>query len=147
MNSRVKALLAMLVVILAVLVIVIDGRRRDAEKRLSELMVQTGQDVENQEQNRERAAEIVASVKRHFALPTEDGEPTVAAIVDVEQLRTQNAFYNKAENGDYLVITTTRAVIYDPEGDQILDVAPVQIQQPTAAEGQVAPADGQVVPE
>lgn len=147
MNSRIKALLGLLVVILAVLVIVIDGRRREAEQRLTELMVQTGQDVQNPEQNRERAAQIVASVKKHFALPTEDGEPTVAAIVDVEQLRTQNAFYNKAENGDYLVITTTRAVIYDPEGDQILDVAPVQIQQPTDAEGQVAPAADQAAPQ
>lgn len=136
MNSKVKGLLALLVIILAVLVIIIDGKRREAEQRLSELMVQTGQDVQNQEQNRERAQQIVDNVKKLFALPEEDGEPTVAAIVDVEQLRKQNAFYNKAENGDYLVITTTRAVIYDPENNMILDVAPVQIQQPAADAGQ-----------
>ena len=130
MDSRLKGLLAFLVVVLAVLVVVIDGKRRTAEDQLAQLMVQTGQDTGNAEANKERAREIIDQVKRHFQLPEEGGEPTVAAIVDVTQLRKQNAFYNKAENGDYLIITTTRAVIYDPEGDRILDIAPVQIQQP-----------------
>jgi uncharacterized protein YpuA (DUF1002 family) len=129
MDSRIKGLLALLVIVLAVLVVVLDGKRRSAEARLNELMVQSGQNVANAEQNKERAREIVTKVKQHFNLPDEDGEPTVAAIVDVEQLRKQNAFYSKAENGDYLIVTTTRAVLYDPEGDRILDVAPVQLQK------------------
>ena len=54
-------------------------------------------------------------------------EPTVASIVDVAKLQ-QNLFYAKAQNGDYLIVTTTRANLYREEDNIILDVVPVQIE-------------------
>lgn len=70
----------------------------------------------------QEADEIVAKVRSLIDLP---GNPTVAAIVNVEKLRKQHAFYAKAENGDFVLITSTRAVLYDPESERILDVVPV----------------------
>ena len=35
---------------------------------------------------------------------------------------------SKAENGDHLVVTPERAILYDPDEDVILDVVPVQVQ-------------------
>lgn len=136
MESRLKVLLSLLVVVLAVLVVVVDGKRRAAEARLSELMVQTGgAEDPNAEANKELAKEIVNKVGELYQLPVEDGEqPTVATIVDVEQLREQNAFYNKAENGDYLILTTTRAVLYRKDEHKIIDVAPVELQEAAPAE-------------
>lgn len=68
-----------------------------------------------------QAAEVVRRVRRHIALP-KDPQPTVAAIVDVEQLRAKNAFYEQAQNGDYLILTADRAMLYRPTEDKILDM-------------------------
>ena len=84
-------------------------------------------DSKQQEQNREKAKEIVERVRRFIMIPA-DLEPTVALIVDVNALRARNAFYNKAQNGDYLIITSERAILFSPTKNIILDVVPVQIQ-------------------
>ncbi len=55
-------------------------------------------------------------------------DPTVATIINAESLKSRNPFYERAENGDHLIVTPTRAVLYDPDKDIILDVIPVQIQ-------------------
>lgn len=127
-----RLLLPVLFILLLGLVVVLDARRRDAEKRLEQISVQLEQ-VQNPEQSREKARGIVKKVQRHVRIP-DTPEPTVAAILDVAKLRERNAFYAKAENGDYLIVTQTRAILYDPEGDVILDMVPVQVQ-PAAAPG------------
>ncbi|MBI3331876.1 hypothetical protein HYZ99_02850 [Candidatus Peregrinibacteria bacterium] len=137
-----KIFTAVLVVALIGLVFLLDMKRREAEARLAELSLQLGEDDPNAEQNREQAKRIIDQVSQLIALP-DDVEPTVASIVDVEVLRSRNAFYNKAENGDYLLVTTDRAILYDPDADIILDVAPVQIQ-PAAEGGANASAAGNV---
>ena len=60
-------------------------------------------------------------------------QPTVATIVDVNALRARNDFYKNAKNGDYLIVTPNRAILYDPNRDMIIDVVPVQLQTPAAA--------------
>jgi len=126
-TPKVRFLLPALVVVLVVLVIVLDAQRRTAERRLEQLSVQLEQVQGNAEENRERARAIVTKARKHIDIPT-DVEPTVAAIVDVAKLRERNPFYNKAENGDYLIVTETRAILYDPDKDRILDVVPVQLE-------------------
>lgn len=79
--------------------------------------------------------EILAKVRTHIDLP-EDAQATVATIVDVEQLRAENPFYEKANNGDYLIVTNTRAILYAADRDVIIDVVPVQMGTgSTAAQG------------
>ena len=85
-----------------------------------------------------RVRRCVGVGSRTGRVPATDVEPTVATIVNVEELRKNNAFYNKAENGDHLVVTTERAILYDPDEDIILDVIPVQLQP---AEPATAPAE------
>ncbi len=90
------------------------------------------------QQNREKAQAIVAEVSELMKVETTP-EPTVATIVDVEKLRQSNPFYNKAENGDYLIVTQTRAILYSQKEKKILDVVPVQIDQtPTAQQSSSA---------
>ncbi len=126
-----KALNMIIVIGLIALVLVLDLRRRDAEKKLMELSVQVEQQGGNQAQNQEIAKQVVARVRKLYVIP-EGIEPTVATIVDVAQLRSRNAFYNKAKNGDHLIVTNDRAILYDPIADKIIDVVPVQIQAPAA---------------
>lgn len=123
-----KLLSLLFIVALVVLVFTLEMRRREAQAQLEQLTVRLEQlQGGNTQQNQEAARRVIDLVKRHIAIP--DGvEPTVATIVDVEALRQRNPFYLKAENGDHLVVTTERAILYDPDEDVILDVIPVQLQ-------------------
>lgn len=123
--AKSKLLTVLIVVALAVLAYVNYAQRVKLAMELKKLTVQleTGDNAENAAQ----AQAIIAKVRRHIDLPT-DPEPTVATIVDVETLRQRNAFYNNAKNGDHLIVTPTRAVLFDPDQDKIIDVIPVQLQ-------------------
>ncbi len=48
-------------------------------------------------------------------------------------MRKTNDFYKKAKNGDNLIITQERAILYDPERSVIIDVVPVTIDKTTPA--------------
>ncbi len=122
----------LVVVGLIVLTLLLDVRRRSAEKKLQELSVRYEQQTGNPAQAKEVAKQIVEKVGKLIKIQA-GTEPTVATIVDVEQLRSRNAFYNKAKNGDHLIVTTDRAILYDPAANIIIDVVPVQLQPPTAA--------------
>ncbi len=117
-------------------------QRRDAISQLKE----TEQELEKIKEFTERggsqvAQEVLEAVGKVMDIPT-DPQPTVATIVDVESLREASPFYDKAENGDHLVITETRAILYDSDRGIILDVVPVSINQeqqqqiPEGEEGQ-----------
>lgn len=130
--KRATFLTTVLVIILVALVVVLDTRRRQVETQLQELSVQMDQLAPERQQNEQLVKQIIAKVKRLIVLPS-DVEPTVATIVDVETLRAQNSFYRSAENGDHLIVTSTRAILYDPDNDIILDVVPVQLKPASPA--------------
>lgn len=122
-----------LILLVGGLVLLLQQNRKYAEK-IHELSLQLDQSAP--EQDPAAAQRIIEEVRGLITIP-EGIEPTVATIVDVEALRARNPFYNSAENGDHLIVTPTRAILYDPDAKQILDVVPVQIT-PAGAE----PAEG-----
>jgi len=62
-------------------------------------------------------------------LITEEEEPTVATIVDVEVLRKDNPeFYKNAQDGDILIIYSKRAIVFRRDKNMIVNVAPVFVQ-------------------
>lgn len=128
---KTKALLPIVLIVLVVLVVVLDTQRRSAQRELKNLTVRLEQLQGNDAANQEKARQVVTKVKKLMDIDT-SVEPTVAAIVDVTKLREKNPFYNKAQNGDYLIVTASRAILYREEDNLILDVVPVQIEaQPT----------------
>lgn len=127
-----RILIPMLLVVLVVVVIALDAQRRQTKAELREVSVQLDQlKGGNTAANQQRAKEVLEKVKLHMDLDT-SVEPTVATIIDVEKLKAQNPFYNKAKNGDFLIVTTSRAVLYDAGADVILDVIPVQLDEAPA---------------
>jgi len=75
----------------------------------------------------EEVAAVVAQVGRLIVLP--EGEtPTVATVSDAERLKGQ-PFFSQAKNGDKVLIYTTarKAVLYSPEQDKIVEVAPLNL--------------------
>ena len=131
-------LVPVLVIVLLILVVFVDARRRAAEKKLEQLTVQLSQSG-NTEENKAKAAAVVNEVRKLIDIP-EGVEPTVATIVDVEALQEKNPFYAKAENGDYLIVTPTRAILYSQKKKMILDVVPVQLDQQAAQQNASKPA-------
>lgn len=106
-----------------------EWQRRETVQQLE----QTAQQLEEiKKSTRGSGAEVAAmvldNVRKHVEIPTEP-EPTVATIVDVDRLRQTSEFYNKANNGDHLIITANRAILYNAERDIVIDVVPVRINQ------------------
>jgi hypothetical protein len=133
-----KLLTVVLVVGLAVLAYVNYMKRVQLATELKKLSVQMEQlATGNNPENVAQAQAIIEKVKKHINLPT-DVEPTVATIVDVEALKSRNEFYANAKNGDHLIVTPTRAILYDADADVILDVVPVQLQAPEGAASSAA---------
>ena len=81
------------------------------------------------EQKQEATKQVVDQLRKHMELPV-DTQITVATIVDVNALRKQNAFYNKAENGDRLILTQDRAILFSATKDRILDMMPIEKTSP-----------------
>ncbi len=133
-----KVLVTVLIIALAALSYVQYSKRMQVAKELEKLTMQMEQlKTGNNPQNVAAAKEIVAKVRRHIMIPG-DVDPTVATIVDIETLRSRNDFYKNAKNGDHLIVTPTRAILYDASQDVIIDVVPVQLEAPNAAASSAA---------
>ncbi|MBI3385840.1 LytR C-terminal domain-containing protein [Candidatus Gottesmanbacteria bacterium] len=80
-----------------------------------------------------KAARIIQAVGKLMALPT-DETPTVAAVTDSQKLPNQPFFAN-AKNGDVvlLYINAKKAILYRPERNQIIDIAPINSQSTPSA--------------
>lgn len=126
-SSLLNIILIIAVIVVGVLFARAEMQRRTAEKDLQkttqELQV-AKQSTQNSSQ--EAANAILEKVRLLINIPS-DPAPTVATITDVDSLRKTNAFYNKAENGDNLIVTADRAILYSPLKNIIIDVIPVQI--------------------
>lgn len=59
-----------------------------------------------------------------------DEEPTVATVLDSEQLKSQD-FFKKAVNGDKLLVFVRagKAILYRPSTHKIIEVAPITINK------------------
>ncbi len=121
-SKLVSALVLGLVVLVGILFVQWQNARTEAQELAAMLVQAQSQGAANEAV----VADVLARVRQHIDLP-EDVQATVATIVDVEKLRLENPFYNNANNGDYLIVTNTRAILYAGDRDVIVDVVPVQV--------------------
>jgi hypothetical protein len=132
MNKK-KLLTVILIVALAGLAYVNYMKRVELATELKKLSVKMEQlQTGNNPESIAEAQAIIDRVRKHINIPS-DVEPTVATIVDVDALKERNDFYKNAKNGDNLIVTPNRAILYDPNADVIIDVVPVQLQSDEAA--------------
>jgi uncharacterized membrane protein len=75
---------------------------------------------------------IINKIKALTVLPEE--EPVLFTVNDANLLKSQQAFFKDAENGDVLLVfqTAGKALIYRESTGQIINAGPVSFQQPTA---------------
>ena len=131
------------IIVVIALFVRAEMERRATQEELTEKAAELEQLRETAQRSGQAVAdEVLTKLRQHIDLPV-DPVPTVATIVDVEQLREANEFYAPAENGDHLVITDRRAILYDSDRDIILDIVPVQINQQQAEEALGEGAEGE----
>lgn len=79
----------------------------------------------------QQSQDLLNRVGKLIELP-KDETPTIATVSDVTKLQGQ-PFFAKAKNGDKVLIYTKnkKAILYNPTLNIIVEVAPVNIGQPT----------------
>jgi hypothetical protein len=66
-------------------------------------------------------SDLIKKVGKHIFLPS--GQVTVSTVVDPDALRKDNPiFYQFAKKGDRVLIYPTKAILYDPAVDLVVDV-------------------------
>ncbi|MEZ4156554.1 MAG: hypothetical protein R3B52_01060 [Candidatus Paceibacterota bacterium] len=92
----------------------------------------------DEELSEEQVAEVIERVRDHITLP-EGEDPLVATIINVEELRAEQAFYQNAENGDILLLfgQAGKAIIYSPSKDRLINVGPIQFDNTAPQEAEV----------
>lgn len=83
---------------------------------------------------KQETAWVLERVNKLIDLP-QDETPTVATVLDKEKLKDQD-FFKKAVNGDKLIIymNAKKAVLYRPNINKIIEVAPVYTDDTKKAE-------------
>ncbi len=72
---------------------------------------------------------IIQDVGKIFELPT--GAPQIATVADVDSLKASQPFFDKARNGDQVLIYDALAILYRPSEHKIINVAPVTKESPS----------------
>jgi len=87
---------------------------------------------------------IVSQIDKFMELPT-DEIPTMYTVADKSKLPNQN-FYEKAENGDKLLIynKVKKAILYRPSINKIIEIGPVSTSPITATSS--GSTNGQLFP-
>lgn len=129
--SKSRGIIVTLIVLsLLGIVAAIEMKRKAVSVQLQELQ---GVQVEETSKGQEAADQIIQDIRKLIDIP-EDEKPTVATIIDIKMLQAQNPFYAKAQNGDHLILTPTRAILYSSQTKKIIDVVPVLLE-PVVGEG------------
>jgi hypothetical protein len=83
-------------------------------------------------------AQLLARVGKLMVLPQE--EPTIATVTDLSKLQNQ-PFFAQATSGDKVLIyaQAKKAILYDPNADKIVNVAPLNLTDAAAQPETPAP--------
>ena len=77
--------------------------------------------------------ELITKVGKLIILPTGE-EPVVATINDASALIKDQVFYKGSKNGDIVLVyqKASKAIVYSPERNLIVNVGPIFLQDQTA---------------
>ena len=80
---------------------------------------------------------LLDQVKKHMLLP-DDEQPTIATLTDVDELKRQQPCFEKASNGDKVIVyaNSQKAIIYSPDKDVIVNVGALLVDNPDSAQVQ-----------
>lgn len=133
-------LLVVVIIIAVALFAWAEAQRRSVASKLEQTSAELEQIRKSTQQGGAEVAKQVLEKVRHHMIIAEEPAPTVATIIDINRLKESSDFYSVADNGDHLIITEKRAILYDPDQDIILDVVPVRINRNASPTPTTSPA-------
>lgn len=71
---------------------------------------------------------IIAVIDTLYELP-EESSVTVGTIANIKALQSKQKYFEKAKNGDILLIYPDKTIIYDPINKTLVDVATVKLMK------------------
>jgi hypothetical protein len=79
------------------------------------------------------ASMLKEKVGKLVTLPS-DEEPTIVTVTDINKVKNQ-AFFARAKNGDKVLafVKARKAILYDPDANQILEMGPLVMASEAAA--------------
>ncbi len=95
----------------------------NAQKQVDYLSSLTPEDI-----NEKATDELLEKIGKLILLP-EDKQATISTIQDIEKLVEGEPFFEKAQNGDKVIIYNDRAIIYSPARNILVNVGPVYTQE------------------
>ena len=122
-------------VVLGVLTLILAGTSGVLYKQVRKLKVNPTEVAQAENQK------IIDMVGKLLLLP--EGEaPTIATVTDPAKLKSEQAFFAKAEDGDKVLIYTRalKAIMYRPSTNKIVEVAPLVIGNPNTPSTPATPA-------
>ena len=101
------------------------------DKFLSKKPVDVANQIQ-QEQVQAQTKDLIAKVGKLIILPTGE-DPVIATINDAASLSKDQVFYKGSQNGDVVLVyqKASKAIIYSPERNLIVNVGPIFLQNPT----------------
>jgi len=127
-NNRKKGTLKNLIAFLVFVVLIgacvwLFINYNNAQKQVDYLSGLTVEDV-----NKKATDELLEKVGKLILLP-EDEQMTISTIQDIDKLAEEQQFFEKAQNGDKVIIYSDRAIIYSPTKNILVNVGPVYTQE------------------
>lgn len=96
----------------------------------------------------EESRRVIEKVGRLMVLP--DETPQIGTVSNVEQLRKEQPFFTKAENGDKVLMYTNskQAILYRPSKNIVVNVAPLTVgATPSASPAEQASPSARRLPD
>jgi hypothetical protein len=96
--------------------------KNNLQKQVNQLKADPNAEIDRQ------VKALVAKVSKLVSLPTTE-TPRIQTVTDANTARKQSAFYDKAKNGDkvLLYVNSRKAIIYRPSTNKVIVEAPIQI--------------------
>ena len=131
LNKKKKWNIILIVIIIFAVGLIVrsEQSRRSAVQQMEDTLRQLEEiKAASQRSGDDVANEVLEKVNVLINIPL-DPKPTVAKITDINRLKEANEFFGAAENDDYLILTGDRAILYDPDRNIVLDMAPFRINR------------------
>lgn len=111
-----------------------------ANQERDKLKQEAGKSLGAQSQAEDEAKALQAEIGKFLELPSNE-TPTVATVSDASKVKNQ-AFFANSQNGDKVLIFSKagKAVLYRPATKKIIEVAPINLNNPPTTPAAPAPA-------
>ncbi|MFB6225874.1 MAG: hypothetical protein ABEJ02_00820 [Candidatus Paceibacteria bacterium] len=85
--------------------------------------IQTLKEQQPSKLDKSRKQQIINDLSQHMILP--DSEPALATISNPKEMAKRDDFFKSAQKGDVMLVYPSKAIMYRPSQDKIVDVRPV----------------------